>query len=166
MFINMKTSKAIKKIASLCVLKNNNKFLLLKRFNEPNKDRYVPVGGKIQAFESTYDCAIRETFEETGIKIEKPEFYGIITETSPTEYNWISYVYSREIDLINEPKSNEGILEWVDYKNISELPTPKTDDIIYKYILEKKKFIISVEYNDKIEIISMKEELENKKLFC
>ncbi len=47
----------------------------------------------------------------------------------------------------------------------SKLPTPKTDDIIYEYILKRKKFIISVEYNDKIEIISMKEEIENKNLF-
>ena len=30
--------------------------------------------------------------------------------------------------------------------------------------LKKKNFIISIDYNDKIEIISMKEELENKKL--
>jgi len=161
----MKTSKGIKKIATLCVLKNKKKFLLLKRFNHPNKGKYVPVGGRIQAFESPYDCIIRETFEETGIKINNPKFYGLITETSPTHYNWISYVYSKKIDLINEPKSDEGELKWIDYKKISKLPTPKTDDIIYKYILQKKKFIISVEYNDKIEIISMKEEIENRNLF-
>ena len=31
-----------KKVATLCVLKNKNRFLLLKRYNEPNKDKYVP----------------------------------------------------------------------------------------------------------------------------
>ena len=160
----MKIPKGIKKIATLCVLRNKNKFLLLKRFNEPNKGKYVPVGGKIKPFESPYNCVIRETFEETGIKIIEPEFHGLITETSPKDYNWISYIYSVEIDLINKPNSNEGVLEWVDYKKILELPTPKTEGIIYEYILKKKNFIISIDYNDKIEIISMKEELENKKL--
>ena len=37
-----------KKVATLCVLKNKNRFLLLKRYNEPNKDKYVPVGGKLK----------------------------------------------------------------------------------------------------------------------
>lgn len=55
-------------------------------------------------------------------------------------------------------------MEWLDFQEIKNIPTPKTDDIIYKYIIDKKKFIISIEYNNKIQIISMKEEIENKNL--
>ena len=32
---------------------------------------YTPVGGKIDPYESPYDAAIRETFEETVIKVDK-----------------------------------------------------------------------------------------------
>ena len=153
-----------KKIASLCVIKNKSKFLLLKRINAPNIGKYVPVGGKLKGYENPLKAAIRETFEETGLKFDKLEFCGVLTETSPTNYNWISYIYLVETDLVDIPKSNEGKLEWLDFKEIKNIPTPKTDDIIYKYIIDKKKFIISVDYDEKIEIISMKEEIEKKNL--
>ena len=87
-----------KKVATLCVLKNKNRFLLLKRYNEPNKDKYVPVGGKLKYNESPKDGVIRETLEETGIIVKKPKFCGILTESSPTNYNWISYIFSNEIE--------------------------------------------------------------------
>ena len=154
----------IKKIAALCVIKNKSKFLLLKRNNEPNIGKYVPVGGKLKDHETPEKAAIRETFEETGLKFDKLEFCGLLTETSPTNYNWISYIYLVETDLVDIPKSNEGKLEWIGFQEIINIPTPKTDDIIYKYIIDKKKFIISIEYNNKIQIISMKEEIENKNL--
>ena len=143
----------IKKIASLCVIKNKNRFLLLKRNNKPNIGKYVPVGGKLKGYENPLKAAIRETFEETGL-----------TETSPIDYNWISYIYLVETNSIDIPKSNEGKLKWISFQEIKNIPTPKTDDIIYKYIINKKKFIISVDYDEKIEIISMKEEIEKKNL--
>ena len=153
-----------KKIASLCVIKNKSKFLLLKRINKPNIGKYVPVGGKLKDHETPKKAAKREIFEETGLKFNKLEFCGVLTETSPTNYNWISYIYLVETDIVDIPKSNEGKLEWLDFQEIKNIPTPKTDDVIYKYIINKKKFIISIEYNNKIQIISMKEEIENKNL--
>jgi hypothetical protein len=39
----LKVEKGLKRIANLCVLKNDNKFLLLKRLKEPNKNKYTPV---------------------------------------------------------------------------------------------------------------------------
>ena len=122
------------------------------------------VGGKLKDHETPGKAAIRETFEETGLKFDKLEFCGLLTETSPTNYNWISYIYLVETDLVDIPKSSEGKLEWIGFQEIINIPTPKTDDIIYKYIIDKKKFIISIEYNNKIEIITMKEEIENKNL--
>jgi 8-oxo-dGTP diphosphatase len=40
----------LKRVATLCILRNKDKFLLLKRLKEPNKDMYVPVGGKLDPF--------------------------------------------------------------------------------------------------------------------
>ena len=48
-----------KKIASLCVIKNKSKFLLLKRINEPNIGKYVPVGGKLKDHETPKKAAKR-----------------------------------------------------------------------------------------------------------
>ena len=62
----MKIPTGLKKSAVLCVLKNQDSFLLLKRLKEPNKELYTPVGGKLDPFENPNQTAIRETREETG----------------------------------------------------------------------------------------------------
>ena len=153
-----------KKVATLCVLKNKNKFLLLKRYNEPNKDKYVPVGGKLKNYESPKDGVIRETLEETGIIIKEPKFFGILTESSPTNYNWISYIFCSEIKYILPPTSDEGKLEWIEYDKIKKIPTPLTDHHIYKFILENKKFIINAQYNKELKLLEMTEEISNSKI--
>lgn len=152
------------KIATLCVLRFKDKFLLLKRFNEPNKNKYVPVGGKLEHYESPKDGVIRETLEETGIILKDPKFFGILTETSPSSYNWISYVFSNEINFIDPPISDEGKLEWIKYDDIKKLPTPSTDHHIYKFILENRKFIINARYDKGLNLLEMTEEINNTKI--
>ena len=137
---------------------------MLKRYKEPNKDKYVPVGGKLKHYESPKDGVIRETLEETGIIIKKPKFTGILTESSPTNYNWISYIFCNEIEYINPPVSDEGKLEWIEYDKIKKIPTPLTDYHIYQFILQKKKFIINAEYDEELNLIEMFEEISNSKI--
>ena len=156
-----KIPTGFKRTATLCILRHKDKFLLLKRLKEPNKDSFTPVGGKLDPFESPLKSAIRETFEETGIKVEPMKYCGILTETSPTAYNWTGYVYIADIDFIEPPFCNEGTLMWISFDDLLKVPTPKTDWYIYKYILENKAFAFSAEYDEKLNLLSMTEEIEN-----
>ena len=54
-------SKGMKKIAAMCILQFENKFLLLKRSKLPFVGHYVPVGGKLEANESPDEAVKRET---------------------------------------------------------------------------------------------------------
>ena len=153
-----------KRAATLCVLRCQNSFMLLRRLKEPHRDNYTPVGGKIEPFENPLDAVIRETFEETGIKVDGVKFCGILTETSPTKYNWISYVYIAQIDYIEPPLSDEGTLTWISFDELLNVPTPKTDWYIYKYILDGKNFAFNVDYDEELNIISMQEEFEDIKI--
>lgn len=153
-----------KKVATLSVLKNGSKFLLLKRLREPNRNKYTPVGGKLEPFESPLNCAMRETYEETDIKVAEMKLGGILTENSPTKYNWISFVYISEIEHVAPPASNEGSLEWIEFEDVLKVPTPKTDWFIYKYILEEKPFVFNVEYDSELNLLAIQEEIENKTL--
>jgi 8-oxo-dGTP diphosphatase len=85
-----------------------------------------------------------------------------LTETAPTEYNWTGYVYIADIDIVEPPNCNEGTLMWVDFEDLLKVPTPKTDWYIYKYILDNKPFAFSAEYDGKLNLLSMTEEIENK----
>lgn len=133
----------LKKTAVLCVLKHGDQLLLLKRLKEPNKDMYTPVGGKLDPFESPLDAAIRETREETGIEVDRFKYCGVLVETSPSAYNWTSFVYLAEIDWQPAPPCNEGDLKWIPYAQVLEYPHPKRIGLFMNtfYIINPSRFM-------------------------
>jgi 8-oxo-dGTP diphosphatase len=153
-----------KQPAVLSILKSGNELLLLKRIKEPNKDKFTPVGGKIDPYESAIETVIRETCEETGIRISDPKYCGVMVETSPTKYNWICFVYLSEIEYIDPPECNEGTLEWIEFSDLKSIPAPATDWFIYQYVIENRTFMLNVEYDEQLNIISMYEEIKNERL--
>lgn len=155
----MKIPTGLKKTAVLCVLKHGQQFLLLKRLNEPNKDMYTPVGGKLNPFESPAKAAVRETWEETGISVTSFKYCGSPVESAPSDYNWTSFVYVADIDLMPPPACNEGQLEWISFSNVLNVPAPKTDWYIYKYILERKPFAFNAEFDEQLNLLVMAEEI-------
>jgi len=58
--------------------------LLVKRANEPGKDKWSVPGGHLKLGESLYDAAVRELKEETGID---GEAIGIINIDEYVEYD-------------------------------------------------------------------------------
>lgn len=59
------------------VIRNEaGKVLLLRRKNEPLKDQWWVVGGRIHAGEPARQACVRKTFEESGLAIEELEFLG------------------------------------------------------------------------------------------
>lgn len=155
-----------KKTTVLCILlsDDNKKMLLLKRSKNPHLGKYIAVGGKLEPFESPYDAAKREIFEETGQQIKKLSLIGILTETSKADFNWINYVYVANVEIFDLPECNEGILEWVDIKDIDSLPTPTTDMYIYGYVAKKQFFVLDALYNQDIELVSLEEEITKSKI--
>lgn len=153
------TDQGYKRVATFVILKHHDSLLLLKRAKEPHKDKFVPVGGKIEVYESPEDAAIRETFEETGIKLHTIEYCGTLTETSPTAYNWVSFVYAADIDKIEPPFCNEGDLHWVDFDDIYNVPSPTTDRIIYGMVKANRKFALNAIYDAQLNLLVLKDEL-------
>ena len=161
----MKHPDGLKRCAVFCVLKHGSKFLLLKRRKDPNKGKYVPIGGKIDPYEPPHDAIIRETYEETGIQLKSAKFCGILTETSPINYNWVSFIYMSEIDFITIPHCDEGELQWVAEDDLQNLDTPPTDWYIYQFIAKSKPFVFSAIYDKELKMVEMRNELDGEKMF-
>jgi 8-oxo-dGTP diphosphatase len=136
--------KGLKKSAVFCVLTSGDYYLLLKRYKEPHKGKFVPVGGKIDPFESPKEAVIREVFEETGIDIVEPKLFGTLVE-----------IYTKEIDMVPNMTSDEGILDWVHISALESIDTPATDLKIFQYIRKGRIFAFEAKFDEHMNMVEM-----------
>ncbi len=162
----MKVPTGIKRCAAMVILENQERFLLLRRAKPPNRGLFVPVGGKLEPFESPASAARRETEEETGIRLSPDQlrFCGVLVETSPTPYNWTCHIYRAGIPDQPPPDCPEGELAWIPFDRLDQLPTPPTDWWVYQYVRDAKPFVFSALYDNSLKIQSMEEEIEGRSL--
>ena len=62
---------------TLCYIEKDNQYLMLhrtKKNNNPNKEKWIGVGGKIEAGETPDECLLREVREETGLLLTKYQY--------------------------------------------------------------------------------------------
>lgn len=105
--------------------------------------------------ESPQETVIREVKEETGLEISSPILGGVMVESSPVKYNWISFIFSTHIDWTEPPTSNEGVLKWIHEGQLESTPIPKTDLYIYRKVLAKEFFFLDVNYDKDLNIKEM-----------
>lgn len=148
-----------KRVAAFCFLKHKNQFLLLKRTKMPYFGVFAPVGGSVEPHETPEQAAIREAYEEADIKVSEVSFCGILAETSPIDYNWISFIYTVEIPYQVPGNCDEGQLMWIDQDIAPTLHIPPTDPAIYRYMRQGESFVLNAIYNADMQLISMKNNL-------
>ena len=94
------------KNTTLCYIEKDGAYLMIhrvKKKNDENKDKWIGIGGKLEAGESPFDCARREVLEETGLTLENIRYRGIITFVSNiygTEYMHLFTATGFEIGLL------------------------------------------------------------------
>jgi 8-oxo-dGTP diphosphatase len=129
----MTTSLAYK-IAVLVFLENETgEQLLLLRAKPPNLGVWSPIGGKLetQTGESPFECAIRETREETGHEITTADLhlFAMIAEKAyEGESHWLMFLFRcrRPIPSL-PPEIHEGKFGFFTRRAIDKLAIPETD---------------------------------------
>ena len=129
---------------TLCYIEKDGAYLMIHRIKKQkdmNKDKWIGVGGKFEAEESPFDCARREIFEETGLKIRNLRYRGIVTFVS-NEYGteYMHLFTSNEYDGEINYDCDEGKLEWVKKEEINSLPIWEGDKIFFKLLDEESRF--------------------------
>ena len=84
-------------------------------YNKWRKQWEIP-GGILEQNETLRECAVRELFEETGQKVKKISFIGIMKfQLEPDKRIEYGGLFSGTLDKISEFKSNEEASEIILY---------------------------------------------------
>ncbi|MBL9211792.1 MAG: NUDIX domain-containing protein [Opitutaceae bacterium] len=122
------------KIAVLVFLENTaGEHLLLLRAKPPNLGIWSPIGGKLEmeTGESPFECAVRETYEETGLRVDASalHLFAMIAEKAyEGQSHWLMFLFRCTVPLPGLPPAiAEGKFGFFSRAAIDALPIPDTD---------------------------------------
>jgi len=106
------------------IITKDNKILLGKRKNSHGDGTWCFPGGHLEFGESLEDCSIRETAEETGIKIKNIHFSTITNDIFKNEDKHYITIFmladydSGEVNLMEPEKCEKWA--WFDWNKLPE----------------------------------------------
>ena len=109
---------------TLTFVRNQDSVLLIR--GAPTKrlwaNKYNGLGGHVEAGESIYSAAIREVFEESGLREIELNLVGLISIATGKNPGIVLFVFSGYSAQTKLLESSEGKLEWVKLTDIQTLP--------------------------------------------
>jgi 8-oxo-dGTP diphosphatase len=121
-------------IAVLVFLQNSaGEHLLMLRAKPPNLGVWSPIGGKLETAsgESPFECAVRETHEETGHRLAMADLhlFAMIAERAyEGQSHWLMFLFRARVPLpALPPNIAEGRFAFFSRAAIDRLPIPETD---------------------------------------
>ena len=130
------------KQTTLCYIERGSQYLMLHRTrkaHDDNHDKWIGIGGHIEAGETPMACILRETREETGFTLTDYRYRGLVTfvEGDYTEYMSLFTASAWEGDPV---PCAEGDLEWVDREKIPSLNLWEGDLVFFRLLREEAPF--------------------------
>jgi 8-oxo-dGTP diphosphatase len=139
------------KLATLCYVKKDAHTLMvhrIKKANDMHQGKWNGLGGKLEPGESPEECALRELYEETGLRVANPLLKGFITFPAFDDFeDWYVYVFIiRQFtgELID---SVEGTLRWVPDAELLDLNLWEGDRIFLPWLDRPGLFSAKFIYN-------------------
>ena len=108
------------------VQNSRGEYLLIKRANEPRKDQWWVIGGRVLKGETLEEAALRKVSEETALQVETMQpigYYEAVAQANPfglpSQYHAISVVF---LTVVNDFKPVSLDSQSVEWKAANELP--------------------------------------------
>ncbi len=128
------------KLATLCYVRNAGQTLMvhrIKKENDMHAGKWNGLGGKLEPGETPEECAIREVWEESGLRVTAPQWKGIITFPGfYDEEDWYTFLFvieQFEGALIDSP---EGELRWIPDAELLDLNLWPGDRIFIPWLAQ------------------------------
>lgn len=107
------------------IIIKDQKILLGKRAGKHGYGSWSVPGGYLEFGETFEECSIRETFEETGIKISNPIFYTVINNIFHTEPHHSITIFMAGRYKYGTPKTTEpDKFTDVNWYDLTGMPEP------------------------------------------
>jgi 8-oxo-dGTP diphosphatase len=126
------------KLATLCYVSQGDQTLMVhrvKKENDMHLGKWNGLGGKLEPGETPEECAVREIYEESGLRVINPILKGFLTFPAFSEdEDWYAFVFVVEEfqgELIESP---EGELEWIDDSRLLSLNLWEGDRIFLPWL--------------------------------
>ena len=136
---------------TLCYIEHAGRVLLLhrtRRDEDPNRGKWIGVGGHIEPGETPEECALREVREETGLRLLDLRSRGVVrfrSDASPDEdmYLFTATAFSGQLR-----ECDEGELKWIEKEKMFELPMWEGDRVFLQLLDEgRDKFDCTLQYH-------------------
>ena len=128
---------------SLCYITRREEVLLLhrvKKKNDVNHDKWIGLGGKFEEGESPEECMLREVLEETGLRLTRWRYRGIITFVTDEAEAELMHLFTADGFTGELTDCDEGELTWVPKARMDSLPQWEGDRIFLKLLEEGVPF--------------------------
>ena len=149
------------KETTLCYIENCGRYLMMlrnKKENDPNRNKWIGVGGKLNPGETPADCAAREIFEETGLLVTNLIYKGRIMFVSDKWDDELMHLFIAKSDSDKVTKCNEGTLEWIKKDSILSLNLWEGDKVFLKRLIENNQNFLDITLTYKGDsLVSVKE---------
>ena len=127
---------------TLCYIARGDRTLMLyrnKKKDDPNAGKWIAVGGKLEFGESPEECMLREVREETGLRLTRWAYRGLVTFVSG---DWCEYMhlFTAEAPRGDIVDCDEGTLRWMRNDEIDALPAWEGDRIFLRLLREGHAF--------------------------
>lgn len=112
----------------------------VKKKNDINHDKWIGVGGGFEHGESPEECALRETFEETGLTMTDYRYRGIVTFDCEGQETLYMHLFTATSWTGELGECDEGDLQWVAKEKVYDLPIWEGDKIFFRLLEENRPF--------------------------
>ncbi len=139
---------------AVLILNDQGQILVGKRKNSHGASSWAPPGGHLEFSETFEACAVRETLEETGLKIEDPLFLGITNDKFPEENKHFVTVFmkaelqNKQAPKCMEPHKCEG-WQWFTQDKLPEILFTPFKKFIQGKVYTSSPFLYSFERHQK-----------------
>ncbi|MBO4282181.1 MAG: 8-oxo-dGTP diphosphatase [Bacteroidales bacterium] len=131
------------RMTTLCYLERDGSYLMLHRVKKQHDDshnKWIGVGGKFEADESPEDCMLREVREETGLRVTRWRYHGLVTFVSDVAQSDYMHLFSATEWEGELHACDEGELQWVSKKSLGQLTLWEGDRIFLALMQQDRPF--------------------------